>query len=197
MADPKPGPSGIKAAIEATRDAARGPVPQAEQLDLMPLSRSGVGEFDPLPAEERALAEPGKPGRPPGAKNKRTEAWVTHILGRYRSPLIQMAEICARPVHILAHELGCTRFEAFQIQLEAMKQLAPYLHQKLPQAIDLNGEGLVAVNLIVQGDDLPKRFRDDGRPVEATVLENEQNQDVNTDDPARVGQSGVGQESET
>jgi hypothetical protein len=105
---------------------------EAEQLELL---------------EAPGLARRG-PGRPPGTLNRRTEQWVKLILARYASPLVALAETYHRPVQELARELGCTKLEAFQEQQKAAIALAPYLHQKLPLALHIEGKGVVPVVLV-------------------------------------------------
>jgi len=137
------GKIGLAAAVEVLGpgEAPRG---EGEQLMLagLPLGEVGRGE-----AAAPAIEAERKGGRPPGARNRRTMEWVEYMGGRYRSPLIVLAEIYSRPVDALAMELGCTRYEAFQLQLRAAEQLAPYLHQKLPLAVEFEGKGLVALTV--------------------------------------------------
>ncbi|MGH8136194.1 MAG: hypothetical protein ACRER4_07580, partial [Steroidobacteraceae bacterium] len=95
------------------------------------------------PEPEADAAEPveaGKPGRPKGALNKRTQAFADHLLRQYRSPLEVMAAIYSRPVERLAGELGCSLLEAARLQFDCSKELAPYIHSKMPVAIDMQGK---------------------------------------------------------
>lgn len=133
---------GIKSALdEAMASENSAPEPMIEQLPLLPLP--------PVAVETGAEREsnPKGVGRPKGARNKRTQEWADFILGRYRSPLIVMAEIYSRPVEELAHETGLKRSEAIALQLRAAEALAPYVHQKLPTAIDLDAKGIVELNI--------------------------------------------------
>jgi hypothetical protein len=154
--------SGLGAALDAldVAGAVRAgaePEPGAEQLGLLPLS----------PAKDTAgAAIQNRPGRPPGSRSKRTEQWVDFLLSRYRSPLIGLAEIYSRPLVELAAELKCTPLEAMQMQLAAMDKLAPYLHQKLPQALQVQVEKAIPLILAV----MP--------PGEADLGAIEQNQDL-------------------
>jgi hypothetical protein len=112
-------------------------------------------------------------GRPPGAKNKRTEEWATYILSRYRSPLIALAEIYSRPVHELARDLDCEALDALKVQRDAAAALAPYIHQRMPQAVHIDER---RVGVLVLGD-----FRQDvtalgGLPI--ALDESEENQGV-------------------
>lgn len=92
---------------------------------------------------------PREGGRPAGSVARATAEWRGLILSRYRSPLIGLAETYSRPVADLARELGCTPYEAFQIQVKAMVELGPYLHGKMPTAIQLDGVPMVAVGVSV------------------------------------------------
>ena len=132
--------SGLKTAVEqALALAPATPEPVAHQLPLYP-----ADQLDALPLDgtrQSALLAPRSgPGRPPGRANKRTEEWRDFLLKRYRSPLIGLAETIARPVGVLALELGCTRLEAFQLQQKAMIELAPYCHGKMPVEINVQGK---------------------------------------------------------
>ena len=87
------------------------------------------------------------PGRPPGARNKKTEAFREHILSRFKSPLTVLAETYSRPVADLARELGIKKGEAYKMQMDAAEKLAPYLHSKAP--IEVTGKDGRAVSLFI------------------------------------------------
>lgn len=119
---------------------------RGEQLPLLP----AVQEDDPAgeAGEVRDLVEARRgPGRPPGSRNRSTEEWRTYILSRYRSPLVMLAETYSRPIAVLAAELNTSLLEAFRLQLAAAKELAPYVHQRLPQAIEVEGKALPTIIL--------------------------------------------------
>lgn len=135
--------SGISAAVS---EAVRAQAPaEVQQLALpgLPLAAKAEAARD---IEGGGAA--GRGGRPKGALNRRTEEFVDYILSQYRSPLIALAETYSRSVDELRVELGCTKLEAFQLQQQAAKELAPYLHQKLPQAVQIDGKGLVALSIV-------------------------------------------------
>jgi len=122
-----------------------------EQQSL-PLIDSGrdVDHFEAVEVELDDNGEKRGRGRPKGSKNKRTEDWTEYLLNNYRSPLIMFAETYSRPTAALALELHCSLEDAFKIQMDAAKQLAPYVHQKLPQAIEFDTEkGLVSLTMVV------------------------------------------------
>jgi len=131
-----------------------------EALEILGTDLEALPEQLALPSLESDAAPPpqdgrgestGKPGRPKGARNKRTEDWTTYILARYRSPLLFMADTYSRPVNELATFLHCDREDAFKIQQSAASNLAPYLHQRQAQAIQI--EGKAAINLTISGLD--------------------------------------------
>jgi len=124
----------------------------AMEQQSLPLIETGrdVDHFEAVEMDIDETGEKRGPGRPKGSKNKRTEDWTEYLLNNYRSPLIMFAETYSRPTAGLALELHCTLEEAFKIQMDAAKQLAPYVHQKLPQAIEIETEkGLVNLTMVV------------------------------------------------
>ena len=158
--------AGLQAAVNMTVDDSEPPEGAAtDQLPLWPASK----------LDERKKNEDPKPrgrGRPPGATNKSTNDWVDYIRSRYRSPLEMLAEVFSRPVHELANELRCDRLEAFKLQLIAAKELAPYLHSKMPQAVLL--ERRSSVYLSIDMGDSEQRIpinADEGLVIEGELLE--------------------------
>ena len=123
--------------LSAGRDEAR----QAG-LPLAP-----VGELEDAPASAMAAH-----GRPAGSVARSTAEMQRFMLSRYRSPLVGLAEIAARPARDLAEELGCSPLEAFDRQLKAMGELAPYLHSKMPAAVQVDGVPLTPVVVHVSGE---------------------------------------------
>ncbi|WP_299085159.1 hypothetical protein [uncultured Ruegeria sp.] len=154
------GPSdttGLSAGFAAAMDVAPSQSNDVEQGSLfgrLPADPQGVGD---LTEEDRDLRR-GR-GRPPGAKNRSTDEWARFLLTRYRSPLIGMAEIAQASPEDLQVELGgaeqCSLVDALRIIQQAQRDLAPYLHQKQPTAIDTGGRGLfqVIIGDVGTGDD--------------------------------------------
>ncbi|RIK92892.1 MAG: hypothetical protein DCC73_11480 [Proteobacteria bacterium] len=112
----------------------------AEAVDRLPLAPAAQLALieDPTLRPAERLAEVKRRGRPPGAINRKTKDFAAYLLGRYPSPLIGLAEVAARSVADLAAELDCTKLEAFDRQLKALVELAPYLHGKMPVEVNLN-----------------------------------------------------------
>lgn len=190
---------GLKTAVEAAHDpeAARPGDVQGEQLALLPLRKADEGSA----ARKNGGALPRGRGRPPGAKNKRTEEWTEYLLGRYPSPLIGLAEIAFRPLTDLAEELGFNNpgpdgialrrakpqelLELLRLQRDCMKELAPYLHQKQPMAIDGGEHGLIHLTIGQVGGGMKQAQEGQDFDVEFLPVENEENQGVSGDDPAK------------
>src|SRR5262245_57327845 len=91
---------GLTAAIEAL-GAGQPPATAGDQAELF----GDIEEADaPLPIPEARRSGP-KGGRPPGARNRRTEEWVSYLLGRYRSPLVALLEMYSRTPAELAQQM--------------------------------------------------------------------------------------------
>lgn len=129
----------------------------------------------PLPGvvEQEELGSRGA-GRPAGSVARRTEDWQRFMLGQYRSPLVVLAETFTRPTGQLARELGCTHAEAFAFQMQAARELAPYLHSKMPQAVRLDGAPLVGVQVAVSPDFARAIEADAGGGIALPVIEGNQ-----------------------
>ena len=163
MADQKPG---LQAAVNLTVEDSAPPEGAAtDQLPLWPAAR----------LDERGTREDPKPrgrGRPPGALNKSTSDWVDYIRSRYRSPLEMLAETFSRPVDQLADELRCKREDAFKLQLIAAKELAPFLHSKMPQAVLLERRSSVYLSIDMgDGEQRIPINADEGLVIEGQLLE--------------------------
>jgi hypothetical protein len=127
--------------LRARRKAEREVAEAATRAEM--LRQAGAREqlglpLAPVMAQEPMAEAEAAPDRA-GAWKRDTRAWKEFLLRRYRSPLVGLAEVAARPVAQLANELGCTRLEAFRVQMDALKELAPYLHQKMPTAVAVEG----------------------------------------------------------
>lgn len=140
---------GLKTVIAELHDSAISPGEEAEQLPLLPLEGVLAGDS--------AVAARG-PGRPPGSRNKNTDEWRNYILSRHRSPLEALAQTYCMPVEELAKKLGLVNkptfeqaLELLKLQLMAAKELAPYVHQKMPMALETGTGGLIQL-VINQGN---------------------------------------------
>lgn len=110
------------------------------------LAVTGPGE-PPAAPEQLALpvaAPPAEaargPGRPPGAKNRRTVEWVEYLVGKYGSPLEGLLKEATAELRELARDLGMSTEDAAKHRKDCMIAALPYIHQKLPLAIDVKGK---------------------------------------------------------
>lgn len=105
--------------------------------------------FGTLKTPEGREIRRGGPGRPRGSKNRTTQDLVRLIEATGRHPVLAMAEIVATPIDVIAKTLGCKKLEAAEYHRKVMSDLAPYVAQKLPTAVQISGAnaGMLVVNL--------------------------------------------------
>ena len=178
----------LSAAMQAAETT--GVADEPEQLALLPL----------MPAEDLAQAAPVKerrgPGRPKGSVDRRTAEWRDYVLRRYPHPLVALAESWSRPVEVLAKELGCSRLEAFQEQRHAVVAALPYLVRRMPQEVDVSGQGVLPLQIVI-GQGQVGQLADPDSLASAVVLEPEQYQQVSNSDPTELEATGVGSDSKS
>lgn len=115
--------TGIAAVVARTTspDALLPPAPeQPDLLGLRPIA----------PATPR-------PGRPPGAMNRRTADVAEFVLSQVRDPLLVLAKMAEMGVEEIQAALGCSRLEAWQEKRHAAAAALPYLHRRMPLAVDV------------------------------------------------------------
>lgn len=137
---------GVKAALDQVVDGEGGmaEVVQAGLFEeLEPTETGNLAAPSPLSA---ALPSAGrKPGRPKGAKNRRTEAVTAWLLTQHRHPLSVMMEAYTMTPKQLAQAIGITDvtdavlMDLLKLQLRMAEAVAPYVAQKMPQAVQLDG----------------------------------------------------------
>ncbi|MBE2191878.1 MAG: hypothetical protein IAE63_06835 [Alphaproteobacteria bacterium] len=174
---------GIQAVVEEGHDPSMA-VPGAitgEQAALFPVKM----QDDDAP--DRSSVK--KAGRPAGSKNRSTEQWRDFLFARYRSPLIGLAEIASLSVLELAKML---RFEVegefgrkakpeellelTKVQIACRDKLAPYLHSKMPLAIQNDGGALINLNIGTMGAAVQQAVEEAGGMIEIIENESQQNQ---------------------
>lgn len=146
------GTGGVRTALDQAVEAAAegraglGDVVQAGLFDDA-LTDEETGALD-APSPLSAALEPRRPrrGRPPGSKNRRTEAVVGWLLSQHRHPLAVMMEAYSMsPKDFARVALGEADpdadrlLEIVKLQLRMAEAVAPYVAQKLPQAVQLEG----------------------------------------------------------
>lgn len=144
---------GLKTAVSELHDPAD-PVPGGEEVEQLQLPDLPLDNGGARPGN--AVAVRG-PGRPLGAKNKNTEAWRKFILSQHRSPLEALAQTYSMSIADLGRRLGLLNaptfdqaLELLKVQLAAARDLAPYVHQKMPLAVEGGENGLIQL-VINQG----------------------------------------------
>lgn len=141
------------AATRAALDDASAVPDQAAELDLGAsedhLGLPDAGEVLAIQAEmggdiNMAVVEwrrrAGKGGRKRGAVNRKSADFARYLLQFGPHPGVAMMRTIARPVELLAAELGCTLLEAKAIQQRAEAELLPYFESKKPVAVDFGGQ---------------------------------------------------------
>lgn len=112
------------------------PATRVEQLDMLGLGASKK-------VVKLAAQRDKKLGRPKDARNKRTVEWANYLLSRYTSPLEVLAQMASTDVDLLARSLGCSKLEAYAEKRQSAMALLPYLHSKMPVAVDLTSHKIV------------------------------------------------------
>lgn len=137
---------GVGAALEQAMEgeASMGDVVQAGLFEE--LEPCEVGNLDaPSPLVAALPAGRRKVGRPKGSKNRRTEAVTAWLLTQHRHPLSVMMEAYSMSPADFAMAIGITEpdgdtlLDIVKLQLRMAEAVAPYVAQKLPQAVQLEG----------------------------------------------------------
>lgn len=130
MAEPK---EGLGRVLAELHEPAAAPRARARQLALLDELAGRAPAAEPVEPERRG------PGRPRGSKNRRTEEWTRFLLASYGSPIEALAKVMRAGPARLARELGIDTVEAFDRWAKVCVELAPYLHQKQPTAVAVDG----------------------------------------------------------
>lgn len=126
----------------------------------------------------QAVENVRRAGRPKGAINKRTGQLRDFILAQYQHPAVALAQAYSRPVDTLAAELGCSKLEAFTVQVRAAGELLPYIESKMPVAVGIDQRG--TIQLVIHGAEQRPATVDGGdlTGLSAMLWDDEQNQGV-------------------
>jgi hypothetical protein len=144
---------GVRAALDQAveGEADMGEIVQAGLFEeLEPCETGALDAPSPLSA---ALPSAGRrPGRPKGSKNRRTEAVTAWLLQQHRHPLAVMMEAYSMAPAAFAKSIGITAPDAdtlldiVKLQLRMAEAVAPYVAQKLPQAVQVEGGAALTLN---------------------------------------------------
>lgn len=144
---------GVRAALDQAVEggADMGEIVQAGLFEeLEPCETGALDAPSPLSG---ALPSAGRrPGRPKGSKNRRTEAVTAWLLTQHRHPLAVMMEAYSMAPAAFAKSIGIaspdadTLLDIVKLQLRMAEAVAPYVAQKLPQAVQVEGGAALTLN---------------------------------------------------
>lgn len=149
----------VRGEIAAAAAAAK--PPEAEQLDLMPPTRSNLTD-DEQGRIERAVRR-DRAGRPPGAQNRTTREMLDFIRRVIGDPMLESARQLLHTPETLSIELGCTKGEAFDRLEKIRTDLRPYFYAK-QAAVDTDGKPVPGLTMVFPGQSAP-RIGADGAPM--------------------------------
>lgn len=144
---------GVGAALDQAVEgqAGMGEIVQAGLFEeLEPCETGKLDAASPLAAALPSAAR--KPGRPKGSKNRRTEAVTAWLLTQHRHPLSVMMEAYSMSPADFAKAIGInspdpdTLLDIVKLQLRMAEAVAPYVAQKLPQAVQVEGGAALTLN---------------------------------------------------
>lgn len=159
MADRENGWRGVAGALDDAAGEVLPPEPvQLSLLDALAVRRvhpiGTMGAIVPAPdddGEGDAASVDGAgrrgAGRPPGARNKSTEALRRYIFANYGNPLLNAARFASADPVELARYLGCEPREALSLILLAARIVAEYVASKMPATVRLDGKGAMAFGM--------------------------------------------------
>lgn len=112
-------------------------------VDALRADGAAVDVAPPLPLDLPEGEAPAKrgAGRPAGSRNRVTAAMLDYLRRTYADPLEVLAQGITIGVDELALRLNCSRKEAWQMQKECARDLAPYLYSKIPANLSIDGHG--------------------------------------------------------
>lgn len=144
---------GVRAALDQAVEGQAG-MDEIVQAGLFEeLEPCEVGNLDaPSPLVAALPSVRRKAGRPKGSKNRRTEAVTAYLLTQHRHPLQVMMEAYSMSPAEFAQAIGITEpdgdtlLDIVKLQLRMAEAVAPYVAQKLPQAVQVEGGAALTLN---------------------------------------------------
>lgn len=165
-----------KAAVAAVI-AAAAPAAEAEQLELMPPTRSTLTGAE-LERVEASIKR-DRAGRPPGARNKATREMLEFVRKVMGDPLERRFRWAMHTPESLSIELGCTKLEAFDRLDKIWSELARYFYAQLAQQDGSGNAVAPRLTMVFPGQSAPAIGQDGTiRPPWVYIEETQQNQQL-------------------
>lgn len=144
---------GVAAALEEAMKA-EGDMASVIQAGLFDdLNDTETGAVDaPSPFSRSLSGKKASRGRPKGAKSRRTEEVTAWLLQQHRHPVLVMMEAYSMSPIEFARKVGIQTItddlimEIVKLQLRMTEASAPYVAQKLPQAVQVEGGAALTLN---------------------------------------------------
>lgn len=166
---------GVKTALDQAVEGEAGMAEIVQAGLFEALEEAETGSMTaPSPLSAALPSSARKAGRPKGAKNRRTEAVTAWLLTQHRHPLAVMMEAYSMSPDQLAERLGLQKavvtqeevedgkivkrsyqtdyydndilLDLIKLQLRMAEAVAPYVAQKMPQAVQVDGGAQLTVN---------------------------------------------------
>jgi len=124
-------------------------------------SQRATSESDLFELATPEQARPARIGRPPGARNRRTDELSRWYIAKHGDPLERAVAVASLPIladgvlQELAHKLGMDKKGAAQFWLGVLNATLPFVHQRLSTLV-VKPEGAP------DGEPVEFRFSDDG-----------------------------------
>lgn len=124
-------------------------------------------------------------GRPPGARNRRSEEVAQWIVDHIGDPLVMLAQVAVIPAEELAAAASCTVLEAMVEKRLAAIAVLPFLHRRQPLAVDVSNHRVVHLHIGEGPPPAAPGAGEAGVTLLGTVVDIEENQGVDdAADPA-------------
>jgi hypothetical protein len=130
------------------REGALAAVANARIGEAMPVQLDHLAELGIEPSARVMEIRRGRPGRPAGARNRRSEDVARHVIESLGDPLVRQVAIATAPLGELAAALGCTLMDAAVEQRLAAAVVLPYLHRRQPLAVDVTDHRMVTLTIV-------------------------------------------------
>jgi hypothetical protein len=125
----------------------------ADELERLTTERQlALGDMIGLPkSEERRAAVTRRPGRPPGARNRRSETVAQWIRDQVGDVLLQQAIVACMPVDVLV-AAGLSLEKAFEERRLAATVVLPFVEMRQPLAVNVAHRQVVQLTIVDAGE---------------------------------------------